>query len=195
MIQKKSRTVFSTPVVAHVLRFVSAVWLRLSGWRLVGEPPALKKYVLIAAPHTSNWDFPLMLQVVLKFGLDVHWMGKHSLFPFPFGGFMRWLGGIPINRSAAHQTVEQVAAAFQRSEELILVITPEGTRGKVNRWKAGFYHIAQRVDIPIQLAFVDAATRTVGFGPLFQPTGDFEADLAEIRAFYQGKVGIRREFS
>lgn len=195
MIQKKSLTVFSTPVVAHILRFVSAIGLKLSGWRTVGEPPALKKYVLIAAPHTSNWDFPLMLQVVLKYRLDVHWMGKHSLFPFPFGGIMRWLGGIPINRTAAHNTVEQAAAAFGRSQELVLLITPEGTRGKVDRWKAGFYHIAQRVDLPIQLAFVDAATKTVGFGPLFYPTGDYEADLAEIRAFYQGKAGIRREFS
>ena len=108
---------------------------------------------------------------------------------------MRWLGGIPINRTTANNTVEQAAAAFGRSQELVLLITPEGTRGKVDRWKAGFYHIAQRVDLPIQLAFVDAATKTVGFGPLFQPTGDFEADLAEIRAFYQGKAGIRREFS
>ncbi|WP_372758733.1 lysophospholipid acyltransferase family protein [Litorivivens sp.] len=168
--------------------------LKVTGWRTVGEPPQLDKYVLIAAPHTSNWDFLVMLPVVLKYKLDVHWVGKHTLFPFPIAWFVRWLGGIPINRTAVGNTVEQAADAFRRSEKLVLLIAPEGTRGKVDRWKAGFYHIATRVELPIQLAFLDTKSKTVGFGPLVQTTGDYDVDLATIRDFYSDKQGIRPEF-
>jgi 1-acyl-sn-glycerol-3-phosphate acyltransferase len=195
LIEKKQMTIFSTPVVAHILRLVSFVGLKLTGWRTVGTPPNLDKYVMIAVPHTSNWDFPVMLTVVLKYKLDVHWIGKHTLFPWPIGWFMRWLGGISINRSLSHNTVEQAAEAFNRSKKLVLLLTPEGTRGKVEHWKAGFYHIAQKVNLPIQLAYVDARTKVVGFGPLFQPTGDFEADMKVMLAFYKDKQGIRSEFT
>ena len=150
---------------------------------------------MIAAPHTSNWDFPVMLSVVLKFKMDVHWIGKHTMFPKPIGWFMRWLGGIPIDRSAAQNTVEQAAEAFNQSQELVRLLAPEGTRGKVENWKAGFYHIAQAVNLPIQLAFLDAKTKVVGFGPLFQPTGDFDADMKVMLEFYKDKQGIRSEFT
>lgn len=192
MIKKKQLTMFSTPVIAPLLRLLGRLGLRLTGWRTVGNAPDLDKYVLICAPHTSNWDFPMMLFVVLKFRVDVHWMGKHTLFPFPIRALMKWLGGIPINRSAAHNTVEQAAQAFHRSESLVLIITPEGTRSKVDRWKAGFYHIAQRAKVPVQTAFLDVKSKTVGFGPLFEPTGDYDADLARIQAFYQDKQGFRQ---
>lgn len=193
MIKKKQLTIFSTPVISHLLRLVAFIGLKLSGWRTVGSPPALDKYVLIAAPHTSNWDFALMLPVVLKYRLDVHWLGKHTLFPRAVGWLMRWLGGIPINRTAAHNTVDQAAAAFEQSRKLVLLITPEGTRGKVEQWKAGFYHIARRVQLPIQLAFLDVRSKTVGFGPLFKPTGDIEADMRAMMAFYYDKHGIHPE--
>ena len=194
MIKQKSMTIFSTPLISQFLRLVFFIGLKLTGWKTVGEPPKHDKYVMIAIPHTSNWDFLVMLPVVLKYKLDVHWMGKHTLFPKPIRWFVRWMGGIPIDRRSARNTVEQAAEAFHRSEQLVLLITPEGTRRKVDRLKAGFYHIATRVNVPIQLAYLDAKTKVVGFGPLVHPTGDYEKDVKEILAFYSDKQGIRSEF-
>ncbi len=195
MITEKQRTIFSTPVISHALRLLSYLSLKLTGWRTVGAPPKIDKFVMIAAPHTSNWDFPVMLTVVLKYKMDVHWIGKHTMFPKPIAWFVRWLGGIPIDRSAAQNTVEQAAEAFNRSQELVLLLAPEGTRGKVDNWKAGFYHIAERVKLPIQLAYLDAKTKVVGFGPLLYPSGDFEADMKTMLEFYKDKQGIRSELT
>jgi len=187
-----TRTLFRTPVLRSALGGLSSLILRIAGWRVVGSVPERQRYVLIAAPHTSNWDFPLMLMAVLKLGMDLHWLGKDSLFARPFGGLMRWLGGIAIDRSKSNERVAQLAALYSRSEELVLLIPPEGTRSKVERWKSGFYYIALGAGVPIQLGFIDAGRRELGFGPLFQPTGDFAADLERIQAFYSDKRGIRR---
>jgi len=187
-----STTLFRTPVLNRLLGLLSTLLLRLLRWRVVGQPPAQRRYVLIAAPHTSNWDFPLMLMAVLKLGLDLHWLGKSSLFPRPFAGLMRWLGGIPIDRSKSNDRVAQLAALYKSSEQLVLLIPPEGTRAQVERWKSGFYYIAHGAGVPVLLGFVDAGRREVGLGPLFFPTGDFAADLAAIQAFYRDKRGLRR---
>lgn len=186
------RTLFRTPLLKPALGVFARLLLRLLRWRLVGAAPAAPRYVLIAAPHTSNWDFPLMLLVVLRLGLDLHWLGKDSLFAWPFGGLMRWLGGIAIDRSKANDRVAQLAALYGRREALVLLIPPEGTRARVERWKSGFYHIARGAEVPIQLGFIDAGRRELGFGPLFHPTGDFAADVAVIQAFYTDKRGLRR---
>lgn len=186
-----ARTIFRTPVIRPLLRLIAGAVLRLWGWRVVGQPPELNKFILCAAPHTSNWDFPLMLLVMLKLDLDVHWMGKQSLFPRPIGGLMRWLGGLPIDRSRSNDTVRQMVTEFAAREELVILIPPEGTRSQVKRWRTGFYHIACGAGVPIQLGFLDARTRTAGFGPLFQPCGDVERDLPEIQAFYRDKRGLR----
>jgi 1-acyl-sn-glycerol-3-phosphate acyltransferase len=184
-------TLFRTPVLNRVLGLLAALLLKLIGWRVVGAPPACEKYVLIGAPHTSNWDFPLMLMAVLKLRLDVHWLGKDSLFPPPFAGLMRWLGGIAIDRSKTNRRVAQLVELYQRSRSLVVLIPPEGTRARVERWKSGFYHIAQGAGVPIVLGFVDAGRREVGLGPLFQPSGDFDADMVRIQEFYRDKTGIR----
>jgi len=149
--------------------------------------------VLIGAPHTSNWDFILMLLAMLILRLEVHWMGKDSLFAFPFGGFMKWLGGIPIDRSSNHNTVDQIIMQFEQHDELIVLVPPEGTRSKVEKWKTGFYHIANGADVPILLGFIDAGKKEMGFGPMYQPTGDIEKDLPEIQAFYKTKQAIHPE--
>ena len=188
-----SRTVFKTPIINTLCRALSTLLLKASGWRIEGEFPDTRKLVLIGAPHTSNWDFPLMLMVVFKLGKDVHWMGKHTLFPKPFGGLMRWLGGIAIDRRQANNTVEQMVEEFNRRDELIVVIPPEGTRSKVERWKTGFYHIANGAGVPILLGFIDGERKVVGFKTLYQPSGDLENDLAEIQGYYQGIKGIRAE--
>lgn len=186
-------TIFTTPILKTIFKYIARVILFLVGWKTVGEVPVKKRFVLIGAPHTSNWDFILMLLIVLDKGVAVHWMGKDSLFPWPFKGFMQWLGGIAVDRSQANNTVEQVATHFSQHQELIIIIPPEGTRSKASRWKTGFYYIAETAQVPIVLGFIDAAKKEVGIGPEFQTTGDIDVDLPEIQAFYKTKRALRPE--
>ncbi|MDX9875424.1 MAG: lysophospholipid acyltransferase family protein [Spongiibacteraceae bacterium] len=187
-----ARTVFRTPLIAPLLRGLARLLLALSGWRVVGEIPRLQRFVLIGAPHTSNWDFILMLLAILTARLDVHWMGKDSLFPAPVGGLMRWLGGIPIDRSKPSGVVAQMVERYAETDALIVLIPPEGTRSRVERWKTGFYHIAAGAEVPIVLGYIDASRKELGFGPAYQPSGDIERDLPEIQHFYHDKRGLRR---
>jgi len=186
-------TVFSTPVITPILRLLASAMLALSGWKAVGSLTSNRRFVLIGAPHTSNWDFPLMLAVVLKLRLKVFWMGKHTLFPFPFGGLMKWLGGIPIDRSRAHNVVQQTVAQYQQHPDLIVLVPPEGTRAKVERWKTGFYHIACQANVPILMGYVDAGKKEAGLADFFFPTGDLDSDIEKIRGFYADKQGINPE--
>lgn len=164
--------------------------MRLRGWKVVGSAPTAKKYVLIAAPHTSNYDFPLMIGAAFTLRMDVHWMGKSSLFQFPLGTIARWFGGIAIDRSRSNNTVDATVEVFKQRDELVVVIPPEGTRAKVTKWKSGFYHIAHQAGVPIILGYIDTATKTAGFGHSYTPTGDFEKDMVEIQAFYKDKKGF-----
>ena len=183
------RTIYNTPVIAQLFRGLSWLGLKLAGWKLEGAPPTERKYVLIAVPHTSNWDFPITLAMAFVFRFDIFWMGKDSLFKGPFGPVMRWLGGIPIDRSSRNNIVQQMVDAFNQSDSLVVAIPPEGTRSRVEKWKTGFYHIANGAGVPIALGFLDYAHKVGGFGPTFYPTGDLEADLADIRRFYAGISG------
>jgi len=189
---KLKPTIFTTPILSTALRWISVVMLRLIGWRVEGAAPVDKKYIVVAAPHTSNWDFPIFIFAVFVLRLDVHWMGKDSLFPFPFKWFVAWFGGIPIDRSKTNNIVEAIADYFSQVEQLAVTIPPEGTRKKVDRWKTGFYHIAHRAGIPVVLGFVDGKTKTVGLGPTFVTTGDVDADMALIQDFYSKKQGINQ---
>jgi len=186
-------TVFSTPILTALLRLLAICILKLMGWTAVGKEISNPKLVLIGAPHTSNWDFPLMLLVVLKLRLKVFWMGKKELFPFPFGWLMRWLGGIPIDRSQANNVVDQMTEKYASQSELVVLIPPEGTRSKVDRWKTGFYHIARKADVPILMGYVDAPKKEAGLADFFVPTGDVEKDMQEIRSFYADKGGLKPE--
>jgi len=188
-------TVFSTPLITPLLRLIAILLLKLTGRKAVGEEIDTPKYVLIGAPHTSNWDFPLMLLVVLKLRLQVFWMGKHTLFSFPVGWLMKWLGGIPIDRNRSHNVVNEIVIQFKQEEELVVLIPPEGTRRKVSEWKTGFYHIAHNAEVPILMGYVDAAKKEAGIADYFHPSGELEADMKEIRAFYANKKGIRAENS
>ncbi len=187
------RTVFSTPLVTPLLRWLSILILKLIGWKAVGRPVENARFVLIGAPHTSNWDFPIMLMVVLSLRLKVFWMGKHTLFPFPVGWFMKWLGGIPVDRSRATNLVEQTVQQYRENPELIVLVPPEGTRSKVKEWKTGFYRIAVNAQVPVLLGYVDAAKKEGGLADFFYPTGNLEEDMPKIRAFYADKVGINPE--
>lgn len=189
----QKNTIFKNSLLTFLLRPLFLFTSRLIGWKVLGQKPEQKKCVLIAAPHTSNWDFPTMMVIAFVLGLDVHWMGKHTLFPKgPLGAIMRWFGGIAIDRRKRHNTVEQMAEEYRRRDELLVVITPEGTRSEVDRWKGGFYHIACAANVPIVLGFVDAKTKTTGLGPTFYSTGDYEADLKEIMAFYENMQGLKK---
>lgn len=183
------KTIFASPSISSLMHGLSVRVLRRLGWRLEGSLPAANKYVLIVAPHTSNWDFPIGLMVCFAFRMQAYWMGKHTLFPPLLGGLMRWLGGIPVDRSRAGNLVAATIAAFQQHEHLVVAIPPEGTRSRVSRWKTGFYHIAQGAGVPIALGFIDFSRKTAGFKGVFIPTGDIEADLPRIQAVYTGIVG------
>jgi len=180
------RTIFDTPIVNTVLRALSLGFLKLTGWQIKGSlPPGAKKSVLIAAPHTSNWDLPYTLMVAFSLRLTVYWMGKEQLFRPPFRGLMMWLGGLPVNRDKSGNLVAASVAAIQAANgPLQLIVPPEGTRGKTRYWKTGFYYIALGAGVPIVMAYMDYDKKVSGLGPVFQPTGDIEADMATIKAFY-----------
>lgn len=180
------RTIFTTPVVNALLRRLSLGYLRLTGWKVLGSlPPEAQRSVFIAAPHTSNWDLPYTLMVAFVLRLNVHWMGKASIFRFPFGGLMRWLGGMAVDRSRSNNLVAASAQAITKARgALQLIVPPEGTRSKTHYWKTGFYHIAQTAQVPIVMAYMDYSRKISGLGPLFYPTGDLEADMLTIKAFY-----------
>jgi 1-acyl-sn-glycerol-3-phosphate acyltransferase len=181
------RTIFTTPVLSPMFKGLSLAILKLAGWQVLGHlPEHAKKSVLIAAPHTSNWDLPMTLMVAFALELRPRWMGKASIFRWPFGGLMRWLGGIAVERSQSNNLVATSAQAIVDAREpLQLIVPPEGTRSKTRHWKTGFYYIAHGAQVPIVMAYMDYANKRSGLGPLFEPTGDVEADMARIKAFYQ----------
>jgi 1-acyl-sn-glycerol-3-phosphate acyltransferase len=171
-------------------RILGKIFLQAMGWRVVGSAPDEPKYVLIAAPHTSNWDFPYMIAMAWSMRITVRWMGKDSLFQGIGGKFLRRMGGIAVERSKPHGMVEQLAEAFDEAESMVLVVPAEGTRKRVEFWKIGFYRIAQRAKVPIMLGWLDFGKRQGGIGPRVNATGNMQSDMDKIRAFYcniQGK--------
>lgn len=178
-------------LAARLLRRALIALYRYGGWTSTGTVPEPQRFVMIAAPHTSNWDFPYFLGVTHALGIRTHFMAKASLFRWPFGGFMRQVGGVRLDRATAKDTVRQMVDEFARRDEFVLTIAPEGTRGAVTRWRTGFYQIAHGAGVPIVCGFMDYPTRTSGVGPVIVPTGDYEADMAPAFAFYAGVRGKR----
>ncbi|MBN4075137.1 MAG: glycerol acyltransferase [SAR86 cluster bacterium] len=183
-------SVFNTPVINSIFRGLAKLGLSLSGWKVIPPPDIKPPFVVIGAPHTSNWDFLLMLAAVFLTRMDVKWMGKNSLFLPIFGGILRWFGGIPIDRSQSHSVVQQMVTEFQSSPSLSLIIAPEGTRKKVSQWKSGFYHIAHQAGVPIMLGVIDAEAKEVRFAGFFKASGNYEEDLPLILEHYHGTKGI-----
>ncbi|MGM7671973.1 1-acyl-sn-glycerol-3-phosphate acyltransferase [Microbacterium sp. A93] len=174
-------------------RFFARVFWTFSRWKLTGQPAPDRPTVLIGAPHTSNWDFVLMLAIAWRLGMDVRWLGKASLFAGWRGPVMHRLGGIPVDRADPSRVVTDVVARINSGEVFGLVVTPDGTRGSNSYWKSGFYRIARESGMPVTLGFVDRTTKTTGLGPTFELTGDVVADMDRIRAFYADKAGFRPE--
>lgn len=187
------RTIYETPILNTTLQRLSAWGLRLFGWRMEGRTPDLDKFVLIAAPHTSNWDVFVMLAAAFTFRAELFWIGKDSLFRGPFKPLLRWLGGVPIDRSGGQNLVAKTAELFAERDKFILAIAPEGTRKKTRYWKTGFYYIAHTANVPIVMGFIDFHRKVAGVGPTFIPTGDIEADMQKLQAFYANIAGKRQE--
>jgi len=167
--------------------------LRLGRWKTVGEVPPLSKMVIIGAPHTSNWDFPVGMLAARALGVKIRFLGKHTLFRLPYGWFFHMLGGIPVDRSRPGGIIGQISEAFASAARLTMVIAPEGTRSHKPYWKSGFYEIARAAGVPIVLACLDGERRQVRIGPTIETTGNVTADMDRIRAFYAGIRGIKPE--
>jgi 1-acyl-sn-glycerol-3-phosphate acyltransferase len=163
--------------------------LDAAGWTIEGAAPDAKKFVLIAAPHTSNWDFVYALSCTTAMGLPLRWMGKDALFRGPQGLFFRALGGIPVDRSKNNNMVQCMADELIRADVLALLVPAEGTRKAGKYWKSGFYHIARKAGVPVALGYLDYARKCAGIGPLIWPTDDVKADMDRVRAFYADVVG------
>jgi len=163
---------------------IGRMMLRLLRWRIGSAFPDLAKAVVIAAPHSSYRDFFVGIALVFAMRLEVRFIGKVELFRGPLGPVMRWLGGLPVNRTRPGGIVVQTVAMFAERKSLILAVAPEGTRKPVDRWKSGFYRIAHEAGVPIVPGYFDNRRRVVGFGPPFQPTGDMSGDIAALRAFF-----------
>ncbi len=146
--------------------------------------------IFIGAPHTSNLDFGVMLLIAWKAGVPVRWLGKSQAFDNPLGFIPRWLGGIPVHRHAPQGMAQALAEELRETPGAVLILAPEGTRKKTDRWKSGFYRIARDSDLPIVMGFIDTKTKTMGLGPVLYPSGNVTEDMDRIRAFYEGKVGI-----
>lgn len=176
-----------------IRRLISRIFWFFSRWELRTEPAPTRPTVLIGAPHTSNWDFVLMLAIAWRLGIPVRWLGKASLFSGWRGPIMRALGGIPVQRDDASRVVDEVVARVHSGEVFGLVVTPDGTRGGNTHWKSGFYRIARETGMPVTLGYVDRTTMTTGLGPTIELTGDVAADMDRIRGFYADKAGLRPE--
>jgi len=174
--------------------FVGSVALRLAGWRIAGALPPLPRYVLIVAPHTSNWDFPVGLAAKFALGLKAQWLGKHTVFRGPVGWILRALGGIPVDRARPDGTVDAVLARMRAAPKFILALSPEGTRRRTEGWKSGFYRIAVAAGVPILPVWFDWSIKTVGLGTPFQPTGVASTDIPRLRALYRKDMARRPEY-
>ena len=163
--------------------------LKIIGWKAVSELDKFPKCILIGAPHTSNWDFPLTLLSFWAMEVKFSWVAKHTIFVGPLDYLFRKMGGIPVNRNVRTGFLKSMVTSFNGSDELILAIAPEGTRRKTDHWKAGFYNIAVKADVDICLGYIDYPKKTVGLGPLLKPSGDVVADFDRLSDFYQDKTG------
>ena len=172
---------------------LARVWLAVTGWSVEAERPSADCFVLVAAPHTSNWDLPFMLAAAWSIDLSPAWIGKHTLFGPLTGWLFRFLGGIPVDRRSRNDAVQQIVEVFGERDRLQLVIAPEGTRSRTEHWKSGFYWMAQKAGVPVAPGFLDYDRRVAGIGPAFETSGDPGADMDVLRDFYGGLSGRHPE--
>lgn len=175
------------------MQLFSRFLLRLLGWQLDEQLPQTSRYVLIGYPHTSNWDFILGMLAKWSMNMPLNWVAKHSMFWGPFKPMFIAMGGVPLNRGKTSGFIQKNIELFEQREQFVLGIMPEGTRSKTDRWRTGFYHIADGAKVPIALAYLDYKNKILGVGKTIETTGDINADFEIIKAFYQDKTGYRPE--
>ncbi len=186
-------TVFDNSIVKPFMKTLSHIIMKTIGWKAVDRREGQKKYILIAVPHTSNWDFPLFLLIAFVLDIKAYWLGKSSLFRWPFEGLFRWLGGLSVDRNKNTNMVQQCVDHFNSTTELIIVNAPEGTRSRVDKWRTGFYHIANEANVPIALGYLDYRSKEGGIAGIFQPTGEIDSDIKTIKEFYADIYGKHME--
>lgn len=186
-------TIFNTPIIYPILKEISKAILRILGWKAVPGPERPSKYLMLLAPHTSNWDFVIIFIIAFATGIKGYWFGKHTLFRPPIGFFFRWFAGIPVERSKSINRVDQTIKQFRERDEFMLTIAPEGTRKRTDRWRSGFYHIALGAGIPLAFGYLDYGKKEGGVGGFYTLTGDKEADMKVISRFYEDKMGKNPE--
>ncbi len=184
-----ARSLLTTPIIQPIFRAIALLAAKLSGWKMADPPPEFKKAIFAGGPHTSNWDFLIMLMGILIWRLDMHWIGKHTLFKGPAGPIMRWLGGISIDRTSSVNFVDQMVQRFNDSDELLLIIAPEGTRKPVERWRSGFYHMAKGADVPIVLIALDYQKKEISIAGIEKADGDAEQAIARYQTMLQHVTG------
>ena len=180
---------------SKILRIIARFGINISGWTIRGNVPDEERIVIIAAPHTSNWDFILAMLAIFGLNIKVRWLGKHSIFKPGFKKFFEWLGGIPVYRDNPSSLIENVVNIVKKERSIVIAMTPEGTRKKVKRWKTGFLRIAKQTHSKILLISIDAPTKSIEIGNIFNPTGNSEEDLAYIQKYYSTFRGINPQKS
>ena len=178
-----------------LLRKIARFGINISGWTIKGIVPDEERIVIIAAPHTSNWDFVLAMLAIFGLNIKLRWLGKHSIFKPGFKNFFKWLGGIPVYRDNPSSLIDNVVKIVKREKSIVIAMTPEGTRKKVKRWKTGFLRIAKQTHSKILLISIDAPTKSIEIGNIFNPTGNSEDDLAFIQKYYSSFRGINHQKS
>ena len=185
-------TLFTTPILSPILRVISRVILKIIRWKIVGSIPSdQRKYVLIVAPHTSNWDFVLFVLTVSVLRLKPSVLIKSTLFVGPLGWFLRYCGGIAVNRSQANSLVSYIASIYEEHEDFVLVVTPEGTRSPNANWKRGFHHVATAAQVPILIFYVDSVIKTIGIEGMMEPSDDVEGYVLKLKKFFDTKSGLK----
>ena len=178
-----------------LLRKIARFGINISGWTIKGMVPDEERIVIIAAPHTSNWDFVLAMLAIFGLNIKLRWLGKHSIFKPGFKNFFKWLGGIPVYRDNPSNLIDNVVKIVKKEKSIVIAMTPEGTRKKVKRWKTGFLRIAKQTHSKILLISIDAPTKSIEIGNIFNPTGNSEDDLAFIQKYYSSFRGINHQKS
>ena len=178
-----------------LLRKIARFGINISGWTIKGMVPDEERIVIIAAPHTSNWDFVLAMLAIFGLNIKLRWLGKHSIFKPGFKNFFKWLGGIPVYRDNPSNLIDNVVKIVKKEKSIVIAMTPEGTRKKVKRWKTGFLRIAKQTHSKILLISIDAPTKSIEIGKVFNPTGNSEDDLAFIQKYYSSFRGINHQKS
>lgn len=161
------------------------------GWTIEGTKPMVKKAVFIGVPHTSNWDFFLFMAVIHHFDIKVRFLIKDGLMKWPLSWILIRLGAVPVDRSSPHNLIDSVVTSFDQHDELMLLVAPEGTRGRADHWKSGFWRMADAADVPVIMSFIDGETKRTGLGPTLKVDGDPEAFMVQAREFYSDKHGLK----